>query len=656
MQYGSMLISLTRRLAVFGKAVTGHPGGSRFKTDSSVPDRAFNRNLTASFFAPFGLGLTLLALIVLWGIDNQFSITGWVEHSDQVMQRATDAQVELRDMQAAYRGYLVNPTAQYQSDLGDARNKFAKDLNELAALVSDNPDQEQILGRVTDLKEAWMGTVERLVAQRDRGAVDADEISRIQPQAQAVFSALQDFLDAERQLRTQRAEHQKSAYRTLLAIVPLFSILAMIVLSYWGWHQIQIATEQFNDALESAERARADAERATERAEKASRTKNTFLGTVSHELRNPLNSILLWSTALLRDKSLTDPVRRGVTAIERAVRVQGQLIEDLLDISRIESGRLRLDVQTVDLAEVVKAGVESMRAAADAKAITLREILDPRVDGVAGDPGRLQQIVWNLVSNAVKFTPRGGKIQVRLERINSHVEIIVADTGQGIEPASLGSVFDRFWQGAESGQSKQGVGLGLSIVKELVALHGGTVTANSDGIGKGSTFVVRLPMPVSKTGSLEGRRHPTVTQGASAAGAPRLDGFSILIVDDDLDTCDALKNLLGALGAEVTAATSVRSALSILDSMSPDAVVSDIGMPGEDGYFFARELRKRERDTGKDVATPLVALTAYGRVEDKVQILNAGFDSHAVKPVDPVELSAILRTCIVTRRGIPATS
>jgi signal transduction histidine kinase/ActR/RegA family two-component response regulator len=622
-----------------------------------VPYRAFNRNLTASFFAPFAVALVMLALGVLWGLDNQASITKWVEHSDQVMLRTKDAQLNLRDMQAAYRAYLLSPDQRYQAELGEARNKFAKDLNELVALVADNPNQEATLARITDLKETWMmGAMEQLVAQREHGPLSPEQLSRIQPQAQAVFAALEDFLNAEKQLRVQREEHQKAAYHLLFAIVPLFSILVMVVLSYWGWHQIQIATEQFHDALDRAEEARADAEKATARAEKASRTKDTFLGTVSHELRNPLNSILLWSTALLRDQSLTESVRRGITAIDRAVRVQGRLIEDLLDISRIESGRLRLDVQTVDLAEVVRAGVDSMRAAADAKAVTLQEILDPHVDGVAGDPGRLQQIVWNLVSNAVKFTPKGGKIQVRLERINSHVEIVVADTGQGIDTASLGAVFERFWQGPESGQSKQGVGLGLSIVKELVALHGGTVSANSEGTGKGSTFTVRLPLPVGASHTGELRHHPTVAQGGNPAAAPRLDGFSILVVDDDLDTCDALKNLLGALGAEVTAATSARSALAMLDSISPDAVVSDIGMPGEDGYFLARELRRRERDKGKDPATPLVALTAYGRVEDKVQILTAGFDSHAIKPVDPVELSAILRTCIASRRGISGTA
>ena len=232
----------------------------------------------------------------------------------------------------------------------------------------------------------------------------------------------------------------------------------------------------------------------------------------------------------------------------------------------------------------------------------------------------------------------------------------MADTGKGIEPSSLESVFERFWQGEESGQSKHGVGLGLSIVKELVNLHGGTVVAHSQGLGKGSTFTVRLPLSVGAVPSSEPRRHPTVAQMGNTASAPRLDGLSILVVDDDPDTCDALQNLLGALGARVTAATSARTALAMLDTLKPDAIVSDIGMPVEDGYFLARELRKREQQNGKDGGTPLVALTAYGRVEDKVQILTAGFDSHAIKPVDPVELSAILRTCITSRRGASSAS
>ncbi len=616
-----------------------------------MPYRAFRRKLTASFFAPFILVLMLLAAFVLWGIDNQASLTRWVEHSDQVMVRAKDAEIELRDMQIAYRGYFFISAEQRQlTHLAEARGRFNEDLAELVTLVADNPTQERRLTKVTESKEALMETVERLIARKTSGPVTEDDVAQTQTQVRAVHNEMEDFVNAEQQLRAARAAHQRSGYRALFVLVPLVSILVMVVLSYWGWREIEVATGQFHEALDNAEKARAEAEKAGARAEKASRAKDNFLGTVSHELRNPLNSILLWSTAMQRDQTLSENSRRGVMAIERAVRVQGQLIEDLLDISRIESGRLRLDVQTVDLAEVVKAGVESMRAAADAKSIALQEILDPSVNGIAGDPGRLQQVVWNLVSNAVKFTPKGGRIQVRLERINSHVEIIVADTGKGIERASLGSVFERFWQGDESAQSQHGIGLGLSIVKELVTLHGGTVTADSEGVGKGSTFTVRLPIPVGAAPSQENRRHPTGAQiGDSGVNPQRLDGLSILVVDDDVDTCDALQNLLGALGANVTAATSARTALAMLDKLNPDAVISDIGMPVEDGYFFARELRKREQ--GKDAGTPLVALTAYGRVEDKVQILTAGFDSHAIKPVDPVELSAILRNCIASRRG-----
>ncbi len=615
-----------------------------------MPYRAFRRKLTAGYLVPFFVAMAVLAAVVLWRVQNQAAITGWVEHSDRVMLRAKDAEVEVRNMQAAYRGHLLVPGGHHAIELGEARKRLTKDLNEIAALVADNPEQEQSLLKITELKERWMASIERLLGQEnraptaDRNSISVATFGPIQTQAQELFDSLEDFVSVEQRLRAQRAAHQKAEYQVLFVLIPLLSILVMVVLSYWGWRQIQLATEQFHEALDGAQRAR-------DAAEKANRAKDNFLGTVSHELRNPLNSILLWSNALLRDQTLSESARRGMAAIERAVRVQGQLIEDLLDISRIESGRLRLNVQNVDLAEVVKAGAESMRAAAEAKSITLQEIIDPRVDRIAGDPGRLQQVVWNLVSNAVKFTPRGGKIQVRLERINSHVEIVVADTGQGIEPGSLPSVFERFWQGEVTGQSKHGVGLGLSIVKEIVGLHGGTVMAHSDGPGKGSTFTVRLPLPASTAPSREARRHPSGAQMGSTASAARLDGISILVVDDDQDTCEALKGLLGSLGATVASATSARAALEMLEAMKPDAVVSDIGMPHEDGYFLARELRERERVSGKDGGMPLIALTAYGRVEDKVQILTAGFDSHAVKPVDPVELSAILRTCITSRRG-----
>jgi CheY-like chemotaxis protein len=275
-------------------------------------------------------------------------------------------------------------------------------------------------------------------------------------------------------------------------------------------------------------------------------------------------------------------------------------------------------------------------------------ILDPRASQIVGDSARLQQVVWNLVSNAVKFTPKGGKVQVKLLRINSHVEIVVADNGAGIEPDSVPHVFERFWQAEDSEHRRAGIGLGLSIVKELVALHGGTVAAHSDGLGKGATFTVRLPLPVSTEPLLELRRHPTVAPGATVATAPRLDGVSILVVDDDADACEALQLLFTSLGASVTAAGSARAALEEQDRAHPDVVVSDIGMPGHDGFYLARTWRERERNAGNG-RVPMVALTAYGRVEDKVEILASGFDSHVVKPVDIAELSATIRSLVAAR-------
>jgi signal transduction histidine kinase/ActR/RegA family two-component response regulator len=507
------------------------------------------------------------------------------------------------------------------------------------------------LFEISDLKGSWIKSVDRLIGQKEGGQFSAEAFAEVQTQAEALFSSLEDFIAGEYQLRALRKARRVRETQVGFLLVPLLAVVVMAFLSYWGWRQIQLAGEQFHHALTEGDEAKSKAEEARARAEKASRAKDDFLGTVSHELRNPLNSIMLWSSTLLSEQGLSAHMRRGLGAIERAVRAQAQLIEDLLDVSRIETGRLRLDVQAVDLAEVVRAGVESMRMAAEAKSITLQEIIDPRVDFVAGDPARLQQVVWNLVSNAVKFTPNGGKIQVRVERINSHVEIVVADTGKGIEPSSLPLVFDRFWQADGSGRSSQGAGLGLSIVKEIVGLHGGTVAAHSEGLGKGATFTVRLPLPIGKTPSLELRRHPTVSPAARTASAPRLDGFLILVVDDDADACGALKGLLGSLGASVTEANSAQDAIRLFDELRPDAVVSDIGMPVHDGYFLARELRKRENSGGNKQRLPLVALTAYGRVEDKVQILAAGFDSHTIKPVDAAELSAILRSLIAVHAG-----
>lgn len=490
-----------------------------------MPYRAFRKNLTTSYFAPFVIALAVLSGIILWRLADQVSINRWVEHTDRVMLDAKDAELDLRDLQLKYRIYLQSPAPQTLTSYREARDTFIRDLTRTATEISDNPAQQQRVQKIDGLTDRWLKTIDALVSRPGDEQSHVAEISEIRNSADAIFKALEDFIDAENRLRLTRAARQAAAYRIIFILVPLLSALVVVYLGYYGWRQIVQASEQFHEALEVAERARREAERARNEAEKdrietekartaaeearaeaeesslkaeeASRAKDTFIGTVSHELRNPLNSIMLWSSALLRDSSLSENARSGLTAIARGARSQAQLIEDLLDISRIESGRMRLDLEVVDLREVVKAGVESMRIAAEAKSITLRESFDPRVGSITGDAGRLQQVVWNLVSNAVKFTPQGGEVRISIERVNSYAVISVADTGRGIESAALDSVFDRFWQENGSGETRHGVGLGLSIVKEIVSMHGGVVSVHSAGAGQGSTFTVRLPLPVS---------------------------------------------------------------------------------------------------------------------------------------------------------------
>jgi CheY-like chemotaxis protein/two-component sensor histidine kinase len=341
-------------------------------------------------------------------------------------------------------------------------------------------------------------------------------------------------------------------------------------------------------------------------------------------------------------------------AIFRAAKTQAQLIDDLIDVSRIESGRMRLDIQAINLAETVRAAALNMTPAADAKGITLRVVADPSGVLILGDSERLQQAVWNLLSNAIKFTPRNGKVEVRLERINSHIEVSVADDGQGIDKGGLANVFDRFWQGDNGSHPDRGLGLGLSIVKQIVELHGGSVTAYSDGPGKGSTFVIRLPLPVSKADLTSAdRRHPTVTPINHNARVPRLDDIAALVVDDDSEARHALRTLLTSLGAKVREAENVEAAFARIAEATPDILISDLEMPGRDGYALVEQIREGERARGFTTHLPIVALTAYGRVEDKVRIFTSGFDSHVIKPVDPAELAASTTRLVATRAGTP---
>jgi PAS domain S-box-containing protein len=377
-------------------------------------------------------------------------------------------------------------------------------------------------------------------------------------------------------------------------------------------------------------------------AEKANRMKDEFLSIVSHELRTPLNAILGWSQLLGANHVSEEDLKEGLQVIQRNARVQTQIIEDILDMSRIISGRVRLDVQRVNLPDVIEAAIQSMQTAADAKGIRLQKVLDPLAGPVSGDPARLQQIVWNLLSNAIKFTPKEGRVRITLERVNSHVEISVSDTGEGLKPDFLPFLFERFRQ-ADSATTRRhsGLGLGLSIVKQLVELHGGTVHAKSPGEGQGSTFMVALPLtPLYADEDGDSRRHPTTSDGEATDFRPVLKGLRILIVDDEADARNLLKRLLEECDAEVTTSGSVEQALEHIAEIRPDVLVSDIGMPGRDGYDLIRVLRTLPAEQGG--STPAAALTAFARSEDRTRAIMAGFDVHLAKPVEPNELRAVI--------------
>ncbi|MBW4419876.1 MAG: PAS domain S-box protein [Myxacorys californica WJT36-NPBG1] len=383
---------------------------------------------------------------------------------------------------------------------------------------------------------------------------------------------------------------------------------------------------------------------------RASRLKDEFLATISHELRTPLNAMLGWAT-MLRSKQLDEATTtRAIATIERNARAQNQLIDDLLDVSRIITGKLRLNVRPVILVSVIEAAIDSIRPAAEAKNIRLQSLLDPAAGPVSGDPDRLQQVFWNLLSNAVKFTPKGGRVQIRLERINSHVEVTVSDTGQGISPEFLPYVFERLQQAdSTTTRAHGGLGLGLSIVRHLVELHGGSVHAVSPNEQQGATFMVNLPVTIfrSESTGLE-RIHPTVSDTAPLTDAPRLDGLKVLIVDDETDAQELLATLLRQRGAVVTTAASAREALAFMTQSTvdqkPDVLVSDIGMPGEDGYTLIRQVRALAPE--QEGRIPAIALTAYARTEDRIKALASGFQSHVPKPVEPTEFITVVANLV----------
>ena len=378
-------------------------------------------------------------------------------------------------------------------------------------------------------------------------------------------------------------------------------------------------------------------------AEKANRVKDEFLATLSHEVRTPLTAILGWAT-MMRSRKLDEATEeRAIEAIERNAKSQVQLIEDLLDVSRIISGKMQLSIKPISVTPIVKAAIDSVKPAAEAKNILLETIIDPAADKLSGDAARLQQVIWNLLSNSIKFTPRGGSVQVKVLRKDSATRISVQDSGEGIRSEFLPYVFDRFKQAdASTTRMHGGLGLGLAITRHLAELHGGTVEAESDGEGQGATFTVSLPIPAAlyeETHRLQlGKKHRAERRKIPAS--PNLAGIKILAVEDDEDSRDLLRTILEGFGGHVLTASSAREGLDVMARWHPNVIVSDIGMPQEDGYSFIKKVRKLKASEGRE--TPAIALTAYVRTEDRERALKAGYQRFMRKPVEASELGRLI--------------
>jgi signal transduction histidine kinase/DNA-binding response OmpR family regulator len=403
------------------------------------------------------------------------------------------------------------------------------------------------------------------------------------------------------------------------------------------------------------DRAYAEAERArllvSERearlqAERSNRAKDEFLAVVSHELRTPLNAVLGWARLLSDGKARgslpPDAARRGLETIERNALAQAQLIEDLLDVSRITMGKLRLEVASLSLVRVIEAAIESVRPAAAAKDLKLDRLLDPMAGPMVGDASRLQQLIWNLLSNAIKFTPRRGQVSIVLRRLDAYVELSVIDTGQGISAAFLPRVFERFeQQDASSTRAHGGLGLGLAICRHIVELHGGTIRVQSPGQSKGATFIVELPVEALHATASSAPASPRpLPARPTVERPPELLGLKVLVVDDDVDTRELVALVLTRCGAMPAPAASAEEALAALEREHWDVLLSDVGMPGKDGYALIRRVRSRGKESGGRI--PAAALTAYARAEDRLQALDAGYQMHIPKPVEPAELVTVV--------------
>jgi signal transduction histidine kinase/AmiR/NasT family two-component response regulator len=577
-----------------------------------------------------------------------------VQHSYDVLQTLHELNTALTDTETNQRGFLLTQDSTYLNQYDAAIAQIRLALTELRRLTGSEPTTGDAIGQLAQLAGAKLDEMQRAIHAIQRGEQHgALELFGTGPGRQIMDDFRRNTQELEADQRQLLEIHRRREYRARLASEGV--LVATVLLSLLFVGAAALISRRFDERRRLLEKEVAERKRAEERrealltseraarseAERATRLKDEFVATMSHELRTPLNAIVGWASILRRDHR-QHTVQQGVEVIERNAKLQARMVEDLLDMSRILSGKLAMELQRTDLSSVIEAAVAAVQPAADAKHVRLH-VTTVATAPVNGDPGRLQQVLWNLLTNAIKFTPTDGMVTIlarEVEHEGTHsVEISVSDTGQGIDPKFLPFVFDRFRQAdASTTRRHGGLGLGLSIVKSLVELHQGTVEAHSDGEGRGATFIVTLPLA---------DRHPVAVQtlGPEPIQDPAtLAGVRVLVVDDEADARTLARRVLEERGAEVVTVGSAAEALEAVDEDGELSVmISDIGMPEHDGYELITRMRAMPGNVGR---VPAVALTALARDEDRKRTLLAGYHVHVSKPIDPAELVTVIATLV----------
>jgi signal transduction histidine kinase/ActR/RegA family two-component response regulator len=597
--------------------------------------------LIASLAAILGIGV--ISNAELSALANS---SARVQRSYDLLQTLYDLNAALTDTETNQRGFLLTQDPSYLSQYNNAIAQIRLAMIELRRLSSGEPETRTAIDSLEALAGGKLADLQESLLHAQAGANHSAMANEVEGKGKYLMDAFRRNSAAleniQRHLLDRRRQQEAEARFFSQAV-----LVTTVVLSFLLVGTAAMVSRRFDDRRmmlekEIAERRRAEKNReallvseraARSEAERATRLKDEFVATLSHELRTPLNAIVGWASILRADRR-TETIKQGVEVIERNAKLQAQMIEELLDMSRIISGKLLFELEKTDVAELVEGAVAAVRPSAAAKGVLLN-LNVARCSSVSADPARLQQIVWNLLTNAIKFTPRAGRVDVALSENQGQVELSVSDTGLGIKSEFLPFVFDRFRQAdASTTRRHGGLGLGLSIVKSLVELHGGTVDVESPGEGQGATFIVRLPVPPLP------EEAPVSLPTPEIQGTPELSGLRILVVDDEDDARTLARRVLEERGAHVITVSSAAEAMaSVGENNLPSVLVSDIGMPEQDGYDLIKQMRALPGDAGR---VPAVALTALARAEDRKRALSAGYQQHVSKPVDPAELVAVI--------------